>query len=566
MPRFYLSTYVGSGSEQDPFRPSGADEVGEWSSIDLRPPGVAEGRCLLVVPDALPPAAGLVALGDDLDDRSTTLRKGLASRLGLNLDDGPLRRIVFDLLWRHGSDARKDRWNQLKPEVDGWHRVWLGELIHEQPRMFAASTGDTFNRANNADLSVGAPFPWTDVLGDFQILNARASAAAPARSRGESALASVDHYVQALVTLATATATRGGIMGRFAAAADTAYSATRQRDVGGATFLSKTVAATTTTLATGTATVGGPTVEVAHRLDCNGSSITALFGGVDSLNVTDTAITTGVRGGIVGFTVGGADRVRIRNFQAGELNITVNATAAGTLTLTGAATAKRSVPATAAGSLVLNGAATLTVGHTAQAAGSLTLNGATTATRTVPAAVAGQMVLNSAATLTVGHTAQASGQLVLSGTAAATRTVPATAAGQLQLDGTATATTSANVEATAHGTLSLAGTVTLTVGHTAEAAGTLTLTGSATATRVVPATVAGLLVLASSATLTIGHTAQALGLLELVGTAVGTVTTPSVEPDTITYPRAYNLDGRTTHRLDRRATHHLDARTTHRVT
>jgi hypothetical protein len=178
-------------------------------------------------------------------------------------------------------------------------------------------------------------------------------------------------------------------------------------------------------------------------------------------------------------------------------------TAAGSLTLSGTASAKAA--ATATGSLNLSGTATATA--PAAAAGSLTLSG--TATAKVAAAATGSLTLTGTATSTSPATAL--GSLTLSGTAAAT--APDTATGTLTLGGSATP----KAAATATGTLTLGGTATGT-GPGNTATGSLTLSGTSTATASTAA--AGSVTLTGTATAT--AVSASLGTVVLAGALAAT--------------------------------------------
>lgn len=197
---------------------------------------------------------------------------------------------------------------------------------------------------------------------------------------------------------------------------------------------------------------------------------------------------------------------------SGALALTGAATAradgvgAGALALTGAASASGS--AQAAGGIALVGAATASAA--ASAAGTLTLAGAASATSSGSATAAGGLVLTGAAQASAA--AMAAGTLTLAGAAVASSSGPATAAGGLVLTGAAVA----SAQAAAAGAVVLAGAAAASGG--ASAAGGLTLAGTAQASSAGSASASGALILTGAAVAT--AQAVATGSLLLVGAAI----------------------------------------------
>lgn len=194
------------------------------------------------------------------------------------------------------------------------------------------------------------------------------------------------------------------------------------------------------------------------------------------------------------------------------------ATASGSITLGGSATAAGAV--TAAGSLTLGGSATaraaamatgsLTLGGSgtaqgaASATGSVTLGGS--ATWVVPSAT-GSVTLGGSAT--AQGAATASGSITLAGSATAVDSTGSTASGSITLAGTATA----QAAATASGSVTLSGSAAARAAATA--AGSITLGGSATSQA--PLTATGSVTLGGSATAQARATAS--GSVTLTATA-----------------------------------------------
>lgn len=509
MSAYYLAAYIGSGTDDDPYRPSGVDGVDEWHSIDLRPPGDVEGRAILRVPAPLPPSPQRVRLGDDLDASIAKARSAVAEHLGVRLDASTVtvRHLIADLLIRHGNDARKDRWNQLKPERDGWHRIWLGELVHEWPRLAALSLSDNFNRADSTNINTGAPFTWggTEIASAQIVSNALRNQTTNANSkflRAESDLPSSNHFSQLTLFLSTTTTLSAGPRARCNATDSTCYGTTVAQNSANYRLSRYDAAGGVTILATKTTAVS-PTSGKVLRIEVNGSTLTSLLGGgTDSLTTTDTTITTGVRAGIVMSGSTGGVRVGGDDWSAGDLFNTVPATASTSITLNSSATGTRTVLATASRSITLLSSATATRGETATAAGSASLIGTATGIRTVPATASASLALHSTATGTRGSTAAGTGGLSLAGASTATRLVAAAAAAALVLGGVAVGTR----------------------GETATGAAAVQIDGQASGTRTVPATAGGSLELAGSGAATTGTTAAAIGGLSLSASGSATRT------------------------------------------
>lgn len=339
MTHYHRGVYVGDGTDDNPWRPSGTDalEPGTWKAIDLRAVTMVgqecaaiapEGPCLLATPERLSRVHGR-HLGDTLDDFTANTHAGLASDLGVELasrQTAPaLRHLIADLLIRHGNDARKDRWNQLKPEADGWRRIWLGECVHAGPPMFALSIADSFNRADNTNISTGAPFSWTETNGDCAIVsnaiqNVISGGGVGNECRAESDLASADHYAQLEGVFGTSVATNAFFAYcRFSSSARTAYRFGYPRNAGSSMSLTKLVAGASTVLASATTalTISATSTGQIVHLEVSGSSLSGSMS-TDTLAVTDTAITTGTRTGL-NLNANGAARTNADSFSAADL-------------------------------------------------------------------------------------------------------------------------------------------------------------------------------------------------------------------------------------------------------
>lgn len=321
---YYLDTYKGKGTEQEPYRPASIDTEGPWSSIDLRPPGAEQGLCLVSVDDKL---RGAISLGDDLDDLTLQCRRSLSNHLSINLHDRRLRRAIMKLLTVHGNDRNPRRWNRLRPEVDGYYRVWLGGLVDQRRLIYGDDRGslivDSFQRADNTNISTGAPFAWTEVLGDCQIsgngIRNVSFSATHILDRAEVNMASPNHYCAGTPLAITTTTGQSGVAVRMASASPECYVLRQTMNIsaGGISIVRFSAAAALTLLNNMTPTValtGGRTA----KLIALGSSLVGTMGGVDVLAVTDTVISANLRCGFYLFGNGGTLRQMMFGWSAGD--------------------------------------------------------------------------------------------------------------------------------------------------------------------------------------------------------------------------------------------------------
>lgn len=331
---FWLTGYIGKGTDGDPFRPFGADELDGWSAIDLRPDSAKVDGFALLAGAALPMKVGRISLGDDPDASSVAVRNGIQSKVGITLADSKLRRIVRSLLVEHATPpGDKTRWNPLQPELVGGvrrYRIYLGGLFDEFPVLAGGAViTESFNKADSTTLGPG--LSWTEVVGDLAVVSntLRGGGSPPfnAHARAESDLATVDHYAQfSLVTLNDTGGGTGSIVlvrSRFATAADTSYMFRRSKPTGatGTYRLDKRVAGTTTALTS----AGTQALSVPETIRCeiSGSSLVGKISGSSVATVTDTAITTGTRCGIGLFNDGVQGDAVIDSFEAGDITTAV---------------------------------------------------------------------------------------------------------------------------------------------------------------------------------------------------------------------------------------------------
>src|SRR3990167_10353107 len=127
MSHYYLSPYVGTGTDDDPFRPKGIEGRVKCYPIDLRgvrPDGtqVEKGFAFMGV-DTPDPSIGPY-LGDDPDSERPGLRAVMRGNLGVMPEATRLRDILAELLIVHGKEDGS-RWKPLRRSRDGLFAIWL---------------------------------------------------------------------------------------------------------------------------------------------------------------------------------------------------------------------------------------------------------------------------------------------------------------------------------------------------------------------------------------------------------------------------------------------------------
>lgn len=233
----------------------------------------------------------------------------------------------FERLWEalNGNDhcRRVLDWQCEKFKVNDWKQLVPRRLHQHVPGRLPHDTSisDNFNRANDTDMSVGAPFNWTDVAGAMSINTNRAMlATSPARSRAESALSGTDHYSQADLIRGSGSANSGHASVRYASGSDDCYTLRNQQGGAGSGArpfrISKVVTGTSTDL--GSASTVSQTAPETMRLTCSGTSLTSAYNGADVETLTDSTHSTGTRCGVgaIGTTAWGVD-----NFSAEDLAV-----------------------------------------------------------------------------------------------------------------------------------------------------------------------------------------------------------------------------------------------------
>jgi hypothetical protein len=228
----------------------------------------------------------------------------------------------FEQMWEetngHDHCRRVLDYQCEKYRVADWQAMIPQRLrAHVPGRLPHATTiTDNFNRADNADMSVGAPFSWTDVIGNQTIVSNTVrwdGVTAVARARAESDLSSVDHYGQLAATAVSGGNRYAQVAARFATAADTAYW-TRFVQSTSVFRIFKIVTGTQTALGAGTTqTYSAPDT---IQMRCNGSTLDAYLNGASVESISDGSITTGTRCGI---GLNSAGTITLDDFEAADL-------------------------------------------------------------------------------------------------------------------------------------------------------------------------------------------------------------------------------------------------------
>lgn len=235
----------------------------------------------------------------------------LADARGGKLRDSEQHRRVLDY-WC--DKYRVDDWREFVPTA--LQSEVPGRLKHE------TTITDNFNRADSTGLGAS----WSSMQNsgfDVSSNQARGTNAASngTRSRFNSDLSSSDNYVQmGVVSFGSIAAANNGVLARCSGSADTCY-AWLLRNATAYRRLFKIVSGSATVLSSDTTFPASP---VTVKLLCDGSSIKVYYAGseVTGLATTDTAIATGLRGGMQGqqsSTVG--DRTIADDFISADLAV-----------------------------------------------------------------------------------------------------------------------------------------------------------------------------------------------------------------------------------------------------
>lgn len=158
---------------------------------------------------------------------------------------------------------------------------------------------ESFNTADSTTL--GPDQTWTEVAGDWHVASNTGAYASNTEgtARAEADVSSADHYAQITIVAMNASGNcQLGPCARFASGANTCYAVRVINPIAAGVRLIKLVSGALTDLDTQSFTVSPPNVV---KLECNGSAIKSYIDTTVYNSVTDTAITTGTRGGMFAY-------------------------------------------------------------------------------------------------------------------------------------------------------------------------------------------------------------------------------------------------------------------------
>lgn len=317
---FYLSSYIGTGTTQNPCRAIGSDVPGA-QVIDLRKDGGATAtgqgfnRCLLYSPIAIADGR-LTQFGSDRGENvSAGIRAILAATLGISISFTRLDDLIAELLLRPPANAWKPI-KGLQVHLGGITPVWS-----DIPQ--AVGYSETWGTADSASLT--SSLTWTEYSGTgWAIVSNRARATGNDFSEARAEHATTGDAQRVSCTLSTFTYSAGACYGFMIGRKDTTatrnhyhISANRDASPFNGYTMDKVVAGTTTNLAfsVGIAPTGGQTLS----LSMMGSSISASVSGVSFGPVTDSAVSGNRYGGIGYFGDTAGNTVEFDNWAVTDL-------------------------------------------------------------------------------------------------------------------------------------------------------------------------------------------------------------------------------------------------------
>jgi hypothetical protein len=221
---------------------------------------------------------------------------------------------------------------------------------------------ESFNKADSDTL--GPDLSWTELSGDWDVVSntaRRGSSAGLARANAD--VSGTDHYVQISVVARSSNNGQGVVARKDSTSTVTLYYARIQGSgVGNSVELFKAVSGTLTELGSDSAvTVSLPDI---LKLECDGSTISTYWEGGLEHSLTDTAVTTGTRGGIRTAATTGTeilDSYEIADLDTGVVEdvspVTVAASVAGPTLLLVPATSPVAATASVVGPTVVLSAA-----------------------------------------------------------------------------------------------------------------------------------------------------------------------------------------------------------------
>lgn len=286
-----LTTYQGSGTTKDPFRPTGIDGMVDYGSLDMRPDPTKQTGFCFVWHDTDVPKGALRTLGDRPADGLTTAgRNAISNRLGMNLGSDKLEDIMGEIFVQRLNAIRA-------PENGGRFEVWCGKLWWSTPQIAGGSAlaTDNFNRADANPINGN----WTGFTSEtnFQITSNTAAVGNGLSDNGcyeNSATWPNDQYSQAEATVNTSFNDGSGIgvRVRMATGARTAYDSIV--DASNHAFHSKFVSGTYTNIWSRAITFSAGAV---IYLEVQGTTLVTKYNGsaVGASN-TDSSIASGKAG------------------------------------------------------------------------------------------------------------------------------------------------------------------------------------------------------------------------------------------------------------------------------
>ena len=182
---------------------------------------------------------------------------------------------------------------QLTDPEDSFIPADLPKIKKEKPE---TSYSDNFDRTNAADLGAS----WTAIADTPKIASNKATTtnnSVNTMGRYDSDLSGTDHYAQVTGAATNSSAGRSGVITRKDGTATVTCYCHFGNWATDIAAVSKFVAGTETSLGTHAHTLANTDTPVIKG-QSNGSTITTDFDAVNEVSLTDTAITTGVRGGI----------------------------------------------------------------------------------------------------------------------------------------------------------------------------------------------------------------------------------------------------------------------------
>lgn len=213
----------------------------------------------------------------------------------------------YKRLLKEGSHVRIAKWlDALEEQYDVPYETFIPNGVIKIASLPHATTlTESFNKADSTTL--GPDQTWTEIANDLQVFSNRVYPAWGgsnyylAYARAEADVSSTDHYSKA-----TANFQSGADIGwvvtwhvftRYSSSADTAYYAeVSEVSLSDTPEVGKNVNGTFTTLNTGSSAAYSANDVLKNK--ANGSTIECLINDVVKATITDTAITTGTRGGI----------------------------------------------------------------------------------------------------------------------------------------------------------------------------------------------------------------------------------------------------------------------------